>query len=199
MGCFALILTENEFLASIASPLDLQILLACFADVLRIPTSLPLAQLFDHAIPLQLGSAPVSVRPYCYPYFQKTEIERLVKEMLDEGIIKPSTSPFSSPILVVKKKDDTWRFYTYYRALNAITVSDCFPIPTVDELLDELFGAQFFSKLDLRACYHQIRVRPEDTHKTAFRTHDSHYEYLVMPFGLNNALSTFQSVMNEIF
>jgi hypothetical protein len=174
-------------------------LITRFTTLFHNPTHLPPERPVDHKITLVGNSNPVNIRPYRYPHFQKQEIENQIKDMLASGVIQPSTSAFSSPVLLVRKKDGTWRFCVDYRALNAITVKDRFPIPAIDELLDELYGTKWFSKLDLRAGYHQIRMASRDVHKTAFHTHQGHYEFLVMPFGLCNAPSTFQATMNLIF
>ena len=129
---------------------------------------------------------------------QKEEIQRQVEEMLRDGIINPSTSPWASPIVLVKKKDGSTRFCVDYRKLNEVTVRDHYPLPRTEDILDTLDGAMIFSTLDLRSGYWQVPVAPADKPKTAFVTYGGLYEYNVMPFGLTNAPATFQRLMDAV-
>jgi hypothetical protein len=129
-------------------------LLEGFKDIFQVHIELPPKRAHDHAIKLQAGVQPVSVRPYKYPFYHKTEIEKIVKDLLKSGVIRHSNSPFSSPVILVRMADATWRMCMDYRALNKVTIKNCFPIPVVNELLDELWGATVFSKLDLISGYH---------------------------------------------
>jgi hypothetical protein len=138
--------------AELDNPLSL--LLAEFANIFTEPSKLPPQRACDHRIHLLPDSPSVVVRPYRYPQLLKDEIEAQCAAMLELGIIRTSTSAFSSPVLLVRKRGESWRFCVDYRALTTKTIQDKFPIPVVEELLDELKGAVFFTKLDLRSGYH---------------------------------------------
>jgi hypothetical protein len=176
----------------------IQELLQEYQDVFSEPKALPPPRFYDHQIPLLPNAAPVNARPYRYSPHHKDEIEKQVKQLLEDGLIVHSTSPFASPVILVLKKDGCWRFCIDYRKLNSITVKNKFPMPLIDEILDELARTKYFTKLDMRSGYHQVRMKPKDEYQTAFKTHQGHYQFKVMPFGLTNAPATFKCVMNEV-
>jgi hypothetical protein len=127
------------------------------------------------------------------------ELKKQLKELLDKGYIRPSASPWGSPILFVKKKDGSLRMCIDYQNLNAVIVKNKYPLPRIDDLLDQLKDAKFFSKIDLWSGYHQMKIRPEDILKTAFVTRYGQYEFTVVSFGLTNALAYFMNMMNKVF
>ena len=127
------------------------------------------------------------------------ELKRQLEELLGKGFIRPSTSSWGAPVLFVKKKDGSFRLCIDYKGLNKVTIKNKYPLPRIDELLDQLQGASWFSKIDLASGYHQIAIAGEDVRKTAFRTRYGHYEFVVMPFGLTNAPAAFMKLMNDVF
>lgn len=119
--------------------------------------------------------------------------------MLNKKLIRPSVSPWGALVLFVRKKDGTMRLCTDYKMLNKVTIKNRYPLPRIDNLFDQMKGATVFSKFDLRSGYHQLCIKDEDIHKTAFRTRYGHYEFTVLPFRLTNALAAFMNLMNRIF
>ncbi|GKC61318.1 putative reverse transcriptase domain-containing protein [Tanacetum coccineum] len=140
----------------------------------------------------------VAKSPYRLAPSELEELSGQLKELQDKGFIRPSSSPWGAPVLFVKKKDGSFRMCIDYRELNKLTVKNRYPLPKIDDLFDQLQGSQFFSKIDLRSGYHQLRVHEDDIPKTAFRTRYGHFEFTVMPFGLTNAPAVFMDLMNRV-
>lgn len=153
----------------------------------------------EHAIRTLPDATPPCRPPYRLSPAEKEELQRQLTRLLQLGHIRPSCSPYGAPVLFVKKKTPgEFRMCIDYRGLNAITIKDRYPLPRIDDLLDRLHGAKYFTALDLTNAYNQIRVREEDIHKTAFRTEFGHFEYLVLPFGLTGAPATFQRAVTDL-
>ena len=180
---------------------EVQDILNQFSDVFprELPTGLPPQRSLDHRIDLVPGAEPPHRAPYCMSLKGLDALKKELQELTDKGYIQPSVSPFGAPVLFVPKKDGGLRLCVDYRALNKVTVHNRYPLPRIDELLDRLRGAKIFTKIDLRSGYYQIRVHPDDVHKTAFRTRYGHFEFLVLPFGLTNAPATFMNLIHSIF
>ena len=164
-------------------------------DLIELPPDREL----EFTIDLVPGTTSISKAPYRMAPVELKELKLQLQELLDKGFIRPSTSPWGAPVLFVKKKDGSMRLCIDYRELNRVTVKNKYPLPRIDDLFDQLQGAQVFSKIDLRSGYHQLKIKPEDVPKSAFRTRYGHYEFLVMPFGLTNAPAAFMDLMNRVF
>lgn len=187
-------LTKNEI------PVPVAELLQKFPEVFSEPKGLPPPRTFDHEIPLKPGATPPYSRPYRLPHHHRNEMEHQVQCLHKAGMIRESQSPYAAPSILVSKKDKSWRLRQDFRKLIVVTIKNKYPIPVIEDLIDELSGAKKKStKLNLRYGYHQIGMGEKDIHKTAFITHFGHFEYLVMPFGLANAPGTFQALMNGVF
>jgi hypothetical protein len=160
---------------------------------------IPPKRAIEFKIELQPGTAPMAKAPYKMSPVEMKELKIQLQGLLDKGYIHPSTSPWGCSALFVQKKEKELRLCVDYRPLNAVTIKNKYPLPCIDILFDQLAGAQVFSKIDLRSGYHQIKIRAEDIPKMAFTTRYGLYEYLVMSFGLTNALAHFMYLMNSVF
>ncbi|GJW04723.1 reverse transcriptase domain-containing protein [Tanacetum coccineum] len=161
-------------------------------------SGLPPQRQVEFRIDLVPGATPVAKSPYRLAPSEMQELSAQLQELQDKGFIRPSHSPWGAPVLFVKKKDGALRMCIDYRELNKLTIKNRYPLPRIDDLFDQLQGAHYFSKIDLRSGYHQLRVHEDDISKTAFRMRYGHFEFTVMPFGLTNAPAVFMDLMNRV-
>jgi Reverse transcriptase (RNA-dependent DNA polymerase)/gag-polyprotein putative aspartyl protease len=174
-------------------------LLKEFEEVFNDPPGLPPMRTVAHVAPLTPGSRPPYRRNYRMIEAERDELKKQLAELLEKGLIRPSVSPFGSPVIFVRKPNGELRLCIDYRAVNKLTVRNRYPLPRIDDLLDQLKGAKCFSSMDLKAGYNQIRIHEDDVEKTAITTPFGHWEYLVLPMGMANAPSIFMALMNDVF
>ena len=160
---------------------------------------MPPDQKIKFEIELLPGTAPISKAHYRMAPGELKELKQQLQELLDKKFILPSYSPWGTLVLFVKKKDGSMRMCIDYRELNKVMIKNKYPLPRIDDLFEQLNGATVFSKIDLRSGYNLLKVRESDITKIAFRTRYGHYKFLVMSFGLTNALATFMDLMNRVF
>ena len=161
-------------------------------------SGLPPARQVKFRIDLVPGANPVAKSPYRLAPSEMQELASQLQKLSVKGFIRPSSSPWCAPVLFVKNKDGSFRMCIDYRELNKLTIKNRYPLPRIDDLFDQLQGATYFYKIDLRSGYHQLRVHDEDIPKTAFRTRYGHYDFMVMPFGLTNTPAVFMDLMNLV-
>jgi hypothetical protein len=160
---------------------------------------MPLDREMEFVIDLLPGTAPISKRPYVMSVEELKELKKQLTELQEAGYIRPSSSPWGASVLFVQKKDGSQRMCVDYRSLNDVTIKNMYPLPRIEDLFDQMRGARVFSKIDLRSGYHQMKTRPLDIPKTTFSTRYGLYEFMVMWFGLINALAYFMNLMNKVF
>jgi len=165
----------------------------------EISTGLPPDREIEFSIDLMPGTQPIHKAPYHMAPSELKELKKQLEDLVDQGFIRPSVSPWGAPVLFVRKKDGSLRMCIDYRELNRVTIKNKYPLPRIDDLFDQLKEATVYSKIDLRSGYHQLKVKEADIPKTAIRTRYGHYEFLVMPFGVTNAPSVFMDLMNRVF
>jgi len=172
-----------------------------YKDIFKteLPDGLPPAREVDHEIKLVNGAVPPKKKLYRLSWQEEEVLKDRIQELLNQGFIRPSQSPYGAPVIFTKKKNGTLRMCVDYRALNSVTIKNSYPLPRIDQMFDKLQKSQVFSSLDCTSGYHQIRVKTKDIEKTAFNTRYGQYEYLVVPFGLCNAPATFQGMVQQIF
>jgi hypothetical protein len=169
-----------------------------YRDIFTSPARVPLHCQVKHPINMTPGVSLPNGPIYRCSVLENDEIKWHIQEFLQKGHIRPSSSPYGSPIVLVHKKDGTWRLCIYYRALNKITIQNWYPIPQIDDLLDQLKGVKYFSKIDLKFGYHQVPIEPSDVWKTTFKSKEVLFKWLVMHFGLMNTPTTFMRLMDDI-